>query len=216
MKRVAIIGAGCSGLTAIKCCLDEGMEPVCFEREADIGGLWNYSDNPTIGKGSVYRNCVINTSKEMMAFSDFPPPEEFPTFMPHKYVLKYFRMYADNFGLLKYIRFQTSVTKVVPAEDYEDTGRWRVTFTAGPGEPTTDTFDGVLICTGHHTYPHLPKFRGLENFTGTNMHSHSYRDNKEFEGKRILVVGKFLLQIGNGQNVEILSLFRKLNLCFTF
>lgn len=87
---------------------------------------------------------------------------------------------------------------MVPAEDYEDTGRWRVTFTPGAGEPTTDTFDGVLICTGHHTYPHLPKFRGLENFTGTHMHSHSYRDNKEFEGKRVLVVGKSLLQIGNG------------------
>ena len=94
MKRVAIIGAGCSGLAAIKCCLDEGIEPVCFERENDVGGLWNYFDNPKIGKGSVYRSCVIDTSKEMMAFSDFPPPAEFPTLMPHIYVLKYFRLYG--------------------------------------------------------------------------------------------------------------------------
>lgn len=193
MKRVAIIGAGCSGLAAIKCCLDEGIEPVCFERENDIGGLWNYCDNPKIGKGSVYRSCVINTSKEMMAFSDFPPPAEFPTFMPHKYVLKYFRLYAENFGLLKYIKFKTSVSEVVPSGDYQATGRWRVTSSCEDGDPETQTFDGVLICTGHHTYPYLPKFQGLENFTGKSMHSHSYRDNRELDGKRVLVVGKFFI-----------------------
>lgn len=41
-KRVAVIGAGASGLTAIKCCLDEGLEPTCFEKTDDIGGLWRY------------------------------------------------------------------------------------------------------------------------------------------------------------------------------
>jgi dimethylaniline monooxygenase (N-oxide forming) len=35
--KVAIIGAGASGLTAIKCCIDEGLEPVCYERSNDIG-----------------------------------------------------------------------------------------------------------------------------------------------------------------------------------
>ncbi len=41
-KRVAVIGAGSSGLTSIKCCLDEGLEPVCFESGDDIGGLWKF------------------------------------------------------------------------------------------------------------------------------------------------------------------------------
>ena len=27
-KKVAVIGAGASGLTAIKCCLEQGLEPV--------------------------------------------------------------------------------------------------------------------------------------------------------------------------------------------
>ena len=30
--RVAIIGAGPSGLAAVKQCLEEGLNPVCFER----------------------------------------------------------------------------------------------------------------------------------------------------------------------------------------
>ncbi len=41
-KRVAVIGSGSSGLTSIKCCLDEGLEPVCFESSDDIGGLWKF------------------------------------------------------------------------------------------------------------------------------------------------------------------------------
>lgn len=41
-KRVAVIGGGTSGLTCIKCCLDEGLEPVCFETSDDIGGLWRF------------------------------------------------------------------------------------------------------------------------------------------------------------------------------
>lgn len=44
-KRIAVIGAGASGLTSIKCCLDEGLEPICFERTGDIGGLWRYQVN---------------------------------------------------------------------------------------------------------------------------------------------------------------------------
>ncbi len=41
-KRVAVIGGGTSGLACIKCCLDEGLEPVCFEPSDDIGGLWRF------------------------------------------------------------------------------------------------------------------------------------------------------------------------------
>lgn len=41
-KSIAVIGGGVSGLSSIKCCLEEGLEPVCFERTDDIGGLWRF------------------------------------------------------------------------------------------------------------------------------------------------------------------------------
>ena len=56
--KVAIIGAGASGLTAIKCCLDEGLEPVCYERTDEIGGLWNYKDEVRPGQASVMKSTV--------------------------------------------------------------------------------------------------------------------------------------------------------------
>ena len=42
VRRVAVIGAGSSGLACIKVCVDEGLEPVCFESSDDIGGLWRF------------------------------------------------------------------------------------------------------------------------------------------------------------------------------
>ncbi|KAH3891874.1 flavin-containing monooxygenase 5-like [Dreissena polymorpha] len=188
-KRIAIIGAGCSGLAAVKTCLEDGLLPVCMERESGLGGLWNYSETSRVGKGSIYKTCVINTSKEMMAFSDFPPPAEFPTFMPHRYVLKYFQMYAERFGLLKYIQFNTSVLNVVQSEKYDVDGTWDVTYSVTGGEVVTSTFDGVLVCTGHHTFPCTPTFSGLSRFQGITMHSHAYKDNTKFYGKRLLIVG---------------------------
>ena len=43
VKKVAVIGAGVSGLSSIKCCLDEDLEPTCFERSDDFGGLWKFA-----------------------------------------------------------------------------------------------------------------------------------------------------------------------------
>lgn len=43
VRRVAVVGAGISGLAATKCCLEEGLEPTCFEQSEDIGGLWRYT-----------------------------------------------------------------------------------------------------------------------------------------------------------------------------
>lgn len=37
-----MIGAGPSGLTSVKACLDEGMVPTCFESSDDLGGLWKF------------------------------------------------------------------------------------------------------------------------------------------------------------------------------
>ncbi|KAF7642058.1 hypothetical protein LDENG_00265400 [Lucifuga dentata] len=104
-RRVAVIGGGSSDLACIKCCLDEGLEPVCFESSDDIGGLWRFKENPESDRASIYHSVVINTSKEMMHFSDFPIPAHFPNYMHNSLIMDYFRMYADHFQLIKHIRF---------------------------------------------------------------------------------------------------------------
>ncbi|XP_065505124.1 flavin-containing monooxygenase 5-like [Caloenas nicobarica] len=189
-RRVAIIGAGASGLCALKCCLDEGLVPTCFERSGDIGGLWRFEEHPEEGRASIYRSVIINTSKEMMCFSDFPIPEDFPNYMHNSKIMEYFRMYAQHFHLLRHVRFRTSVCRVSKRPDFATTGQWEV-VTESEGKQDAAVFDAVLVCTGHHCEAHLPlsSFPGLEKFEGWYLHSRDYKSPQSFSGKRVVVVG---------------------------
>ncbi|XP_009460788.1 PREDICTED: dimethylaniline monooxygenase [N-oxide-forming] 5-like [Nipponia nippon] len=190
VKKVAIIGGGSSGLCAIKACLQEGLEPVCFERTRDIGGLWRFEEQPEEGRASIYRSVIINTSKEMMCFSDFPIPDDFPNYMHNSKIMEYFRMYAQHFDLLRHIRFRTSVCRVAKRPDFAATGQWEV-VTESEGKQEAAIFDAVLVCTGHHTEAHLPlsAFPGIEKFKGRYLHSRDYKDAQDFTDKRVVVIG---------------------------
>ncbi|XP_075616409.1 dimethylaniline monooxygenase [N-oxide-forming] 4 isoform X2 [Balearica regulorum gibbericeps] len=191
VRRVAVIGAGVGGLASVKCCLDEGLEPTCFERSEDIGGIWRYTDSTDGGRVSVYRSVITNTSKEMSCFSDFPCPEDFPSFLPHSLLLEYFRMYARHFDLLRHIRFKTTALSVKKRPDFTTSGQWEV-VTETDGIQESHVFDAVMVCTGHYQEPHLPlaSFPGIETcFKGQYLHSQEYKDVEAFRGKRVLVVG---------------------------
>ncbi|KAM5203273.1 flavin-containing monooxygenase 5-like [Hipposideros larvatus] len=189
-KQVAVIGAGISGLGAIKCCLDEDLEPTCFERNDDIGGLWKFQENISEKIPSIYKSVTINTSKEMTCFSDFPIPDHFPNYMHNSKFMDYIRMYARHFGLLKYIRFQTKVLSVRKRPDFSLTGQWDVVVESDEKQETL-VFDGILVCSGHHTDPYLPlqSFPGIDKFEGRYFHSREYKSPDGFVGKRIIVVG---------------------------
>uniref|UniRef100_A0A8C9DYY4 Flavin-containing monooxygenase n=1 Tax=Phocoena sinus TaxID=42100 RepID=A0A8C9DYY4_PHOSS len=189
-KRIAVIGGGASGLTSIKCCLEEGLEPVCFEGTDDIGGLWRFQEEPEKGRASIYKSVVINTSKEMMCFSDYPVPDHYPNYMHNSQVLEYFRMYAKEFDLLKYIRFKTTVCSVKKQPDFSTSGQWEV-VTVSEGKKEVNVFDGVMVCTGHHTNAHLPleSFPGIEKFKGQYFHSRDYKNSESFTGKRVIIIG---------------------------
>ena len=192
-KRVAVIGAGASGLISTKICLEDGLDTTCFEMTSDIGGLWNYSSSLIHKKGSVMKSTIINSSKENMAFSDFPAPKEFSNFMHNRKLLEYFRLYAQNFKLFPSIKFNTIIKTIVQTEDYDTTGRWRITYKEKDEEEKSEIFDGVMMCIGHHAYPHTPKFKGLNDenakFKGEYIHSWEYRDPYKYIDKRMLIIG---------------------------
>jgi cation diffusion facilitator CzcD-associated flavoprotein CzcO len=183
--NVAVIGAGVSGLTAIKALGDWGLQHTCFEASDDVGGNW-YFRNPN-GRSSAYRSLHIDTSKTSISFQDFPMDERYPDFPHHTEIHGFLREYAERFGLRERIRFSTAVEHARRL----DGGGWDI-----DGE----RFDALLVCNGHHWDPSYPSFPG--SFNGTTIHSHHYIDPTEpleLVGKRVLVVG-----IGNSA-VDIVS-----------
>uniref|UniRef100_A0A667ZC43 Flavin-containing monooxygenase n=1 Tax=Myripristis murdjan TaxID=586833 RepID=A0A667ZC43_9TELE len=189
--HVAIIGAGSSGLACIKTCLDEGLEPVCFESSDDIGGLWRFKENPEPDRASIYHSVIINTSKEMMCFSDFPIPGHFPNYMHNSLIMEYFRMYADHFQLTRHIRFNTKVLQVKQRSDFSHSGQWDVETENKDGKKERHIFDAVMICIGHHCHPNMPlqDFPGIHSFKGKYFHSRDYKTPEEWRDKKVVVIG---------------------------
>ncbi|KFO24437.1 Dimethylaniline monooxygenase [N-oxide-forming] 4 [Fukomys damarensis] len=162
-KRVAVIGAGVSGLSCIKCCLDENLEPTCFERSDDFGGLWKFTEESKDGITRVYKSLVTNICKEMSSYSDFPYQEDYPNFMNHGKFWNYLQEYAEHFGLLKYIEFKLMYHK------------------------KEDKKKKTLASHAHRVQ--LKPNRGVHNFQGQILHSQEYRTPEAFQGKRVLVIG---------------------------
>ncbi|XP_066479071.1 putative dimethylaniline monooxygenase [N-oxide-forming] 6 [Tiliqua scincoides] len=189
-RRVAIVGAGVSGLASIKCCLEEGLEPTCFERSDGIGGLWQFTDTAEEGRASIYHSVFTNSCKEMMCYPDFPFPEDFPNYLHNSKLQEYILMFAKHFDLVKYIKFKTLVINIKKNPNFSVTGQWDI-VTEKDGKEELHVFDAVMICSGHHVYPNLPvnNFPGLEKFQGSFIHSREYKGPERFKGKKVLVIG---------------------------
>ena len=183
-RRVAVIGAGVSGLAAAKCLLDEGLEAVVYEQAAQIGGLWNYDEDQPDGGGVMYRSLRTNTSRQTLPFSDFPLPESAPDYPHRSEVLQYLRDYSAHFRLHRSIQLNTEVESVEPAAK----DRWTVRARSGE-ETTTDTFDAVVVCSGRDHYPQMPVLPGTDTFAGQVLHSSRYNGPEAFAGKRVVVAG---------------------------
>lgn len=176
--RIAVIGAGCSGLTSIKNLLQAKLTNIiCYEQADQLGGNWVYTAKES--HSSVCETTHIISSKKMSEFFDFPMPENYPDYPSHQQVLEYFQQYARHFGLEPYIRYRTPVLRVDKIEGQ----RWRLQLPNGE----VDEVEHLLVANGHHAQPRHPELAG--KFTGRYLHAHSFKNNRGFEDQRVLVIG---------------------------
>ncbi|KAI3709281.1 hypothetical protein L2E82_39041 [Cichorium intybus] len=198
-KLVAIVGAGISGLLACKYCLSKGFNPVVFELESDIGGVWK----------KTIKTTRLQSPKLVFQFSDFPwPPSVTDDFPTQQQILDYIRSYATHFDLIRHIKFNSRVKGIRydgPSSDnwrepFPPEGKWNVTVDDTQTATTqVYTVDFVILCLGRFKdVPNVPDFpagKGPEVFRGQAIHSMDYAamDNNTAEefvkGKRVIVVG---------------------------
>jgi len=176
--RACVIGAGSSGIAAVKALHARSIALDCFEASDQIGGNWVFGNRN--GMSAAYRDLFINVSRERMAYSDYPMPTSYPDFPHHTHIAEYFNAY----GLRELITFNTAVTR---AERDEGDGTWRVTLAGGE----TRTYDALLVANGHHWDPRWPEpaFPGAEEFAGEQLHAHSYVDNSIFADRNVVILG---------------------------
>lgn len=202
-QRIAIIGAGPSGLAqlrAFQSAQAKGAEIpdlVCFEKQDDWGGLWNYTWRTGLDKNgepvhsSMYRYLWSNGPKECLEFADYTFEEHFgkviASYPPREVLWDYIKGRVEKAGVRDYIRFSTAVHNI----EYDESTEM---FTVTVHDYATDkiyseTFDYVITASGHFSTPKVPYFEGFENFGGRILHAHDFRDALEFKDKNILIVG---------------------------
>ncbi|MFM1970047.1 MAG: hypothetical protein RL152_1424 [Bacteroidota bacterium] len=179
-KKVCVIGAGPSGITAAKNLKDEGMEVVVYDLGVDVGGNWVFTEE--IGHSSVFETTHIISSKTLSEYEDFPMPADYPDYPSHKHLAKYFQDYARHFELYPLIQFKTLVKHCERNAD----GTWTVTIEKN-GETSSHQFDALAVCNGHHWLPRMPHYP--RQFDGEFIHSHEVKKFSRFAGKRVLVIG---------------------------
>ena len=175
-----VIGAGPSGLAALKNLLAAGIPAECLDREDDIGGNWRFGSTTS----RVFASTRLISSKSLTQFLDHPMPRDWPAYPDHRQCLEYLRGYARRFGLGPHIRTGCVVECVEPAGP-AGTG-WIVRTADRAARP----YAGVVVASGHNHVPRMPEFAGT--FTGRLLHAAEYKSPDHpvaVAGARVLVVG---------------------------
>ncbi len=202
-KKVAIIGAGPSGLAQLRAFQSAAAkgedipEVVCFEKQGDWGGLWNYSWRTGLDEYgepvhcSMYRYLWSNGPKEGLEFADYTFDEHFgrpiASYPPRAVLFDYIKGRVERAGVRDWIKFRHACRRV----DYnQDSGKFSVIVEDLEGQKElVDDYDHVVCASGHFSTPNVPEFPGFGTYQGRVLHAHDFRDALEFKDKDILIIG---------------------------
>ncbi|KAF2163558.1 hypothetical protein M409DRAFT_26170 [Zasmidium cellare ATCC 36951] len=166
--RVAIIGAGITGIATACHILDAGFECHIFEAgDKDVvGGIWT----------KVNETSSLQIHSQFYRFHDAVEWES--DYPKRKEILGQVMRLWERYDLARRTTFGCKVTSTYQEED----GKWVVNDTAN------GYYDGLVAAIGTCGEVYSPSIPGQQSFRGQVIHS-SELDVKAVKGKNVLVVG---------------------------
>jgi len=166
--KIAIIGAGLTGVSSAAHCVGHGFDVRIFEAggRKQLGGIW----------AKVNNTSGLQIHSVMYRFH--PSVEWNKGYPDRKQILSQVEKLWQRYGLEKKTHFDTKVDRVYQNEQ----GRWVV------NDESNGLFDGVMACVGTCGDPKMAKIKGEERYQGDIFHS-SELDGKDAKGKKVLVIG---------------------------
>ena len=204
-KRIAVIGAGPSGCAVLRSFAsakekgEDVPEIICFEKQSDLGGLWNYNWRTGLDEygesvhGSMYRYLWANGPKECLEFADYSFEEHFgkaiPSYPPREVLFDYIKGRINKSMVKDQIKFNTVVRNIGSIKTENGDAFMVISENLVSKKQNNEIFDNVIVCSGHFSVPNMPYYPGFDKFKGRILHAHDFRDAVEFKDKTILIVG---------------------------
>ena len=194
--KVAVIGAGVSGIAAAFRLQQAGIDYTVFEKNVEVGGVW---------WENTYPGCRLDTPNYAYSLS-FAQKQDWPQqFSQQPEIQKYLANVSTRARLREQIRFQTEVISMVFDEP---SALWMLTVRTAEGCIDVARFNAVITAVGILNRPSIPDFQGLEGFKGQVVHSAAWPEHLDLAGKRVALIGTgaSAFQIGPAVVGEVKSL----------
>ena len=171
--KVAVVGAGMSGLFIGHHLSQAGHRFTIYEKRAAAGGTWDANTYPGLHVDVLTRNYEFPFARGSHWSKRYAPGSEVKT---------YLQDFSRRPGLRENIRYSIEVTSAA-----WDGGAWTISLSDG----STDVVDVVVSATGFLRVPKRPRVSGLETFTGASFHSSEWDHSIDLTDKsvRYAVVG---------------------------
>lgn len=179
LKKIAVIGAGLSGLVTAKTLLEYGYDVQVYEKENEIGGVWAPSRH--------YPGLTIQNTRDTYAFSDFRMPKDYSEFPTGEQMLAYLKSYAEHFSINKVINLNHKVLSAVQTEN----NSWKLLI-RNEQKGFNIEADFLVVCSGIFSEPFIPEADGMENFInsgGSIFHTTKVSNSNLYKNKKVAVVG---------------------------
>lgn len=170
--RIAIIGAGASGIATAIRLRDIGVTDVAiFEKASELGGTW---------RDNTYPGLACDVPSHLYRFAFAPNPDWTRRYSPGPEIQAYMKDVARRFAVEDLISFDSEVTRATFGQ-----GRWRVETSKGD----QGLFDAVITATGILHHPAYPDIPGLADFQGDSFHTARWDHSVDLTGKRVGIIG---------------------------
>lgn len=175
--RVAVIGAGMSGLAAAYRLAQAGIPFMVFERHPELGGVWTANDYP---------GCRLDTSNFAYSYSFYQQGDWADNYSRREEIWGYLKRCAKDLGMEESICFNT---RVLAARWDDATRTWGVEVRTNGQEAEELRFQAVISAVGQLSEPNIPPIEGIDLFEGSTWHTAEWNKDVDLTGKRVGVVG---------------------------
>ena len=173
--RVAVIGAGFSGIAAGVALLRQGITDfTIFEASSGVGGTWWHNRYP---------GAEVDLESHIYSFS-YAPADWSRNYAGRRELQRYLDKVVDAFGLRRHLVLNEKVDSVTWADDR---GWYEIATSSGrPYGP----FQAVISAVGFLNVPRIPPLACEgPDFTGVIFHSALWPDGLDLAGQRVGVLG---------------------------